>query len=262
MKNTLKNPAVALYVTCLVDLNRPSVGFASVKLLESAGCVVSVPELQTCCGQPAYNAGDQADARALALQVIDAFEGFDYVVVPSGSCGSMISTHYPELFKDDPKTHARAVELSKRTFELSLFLFVVMQFTPEGVSYTGTATYHDSCSGLRELGIKVQPRALLESVDGLKVVESELAETCCGFGGLFCVKYSEISGAMVDRKIDDLAKTGCDTLVGGDLGCLMNMAGRMSRRGIDIKTWHVAEVLAQMAPDIPDIPDIPDGEDI
>lgn len=257
MSKKPENPTVALYVTCLVDINRPSVGFATLKLLEDAGCRVSVPELQTCCGQPAYNAGDQSDARALAQQVIEAFAGFDYVVVPSGSCGSMIATHYPELFEGASHAwHDRAVELAERTWELTAFLNDVMGYTPTNATLHGKVTYHDSCSGLRELGIKDQPRALLANVEGLALTESPLAETCCGFGGLFCVKYPDISSGMVDRKIDDVVETGADTLIGGDLGCLMNLSGRMSRRGEAVKTLHIAEVLANMAPENTD------GEDI
>ncbi|MBT4889047.1 MAG: (Fe-S)-binding protein [Rhodospirillales bacterium] len=246
MKNSPEKPSVALYVTCLVDLTRPGVGFAAVKLLEDAGCVLSVPETQTCCGQPAYNAGDQGDARALALQVIENFSGYDYVVIPSGSCAAMIKDHYPKLFKDDPAMLKRSVDLAQRTWELTAFLRDVMQYSPQNVSCPGSATYHDSCSGLRELNIKDQPRDLLGAVDGLTIVEADLAETCCGFGGLFCVKYPDISSAMADRKIDDIVNTGADTLLGGDLGCLMNLAGRMSRRGEKLKVWHVAEVLAGM----------------
>jgi L-lactate dehydrogenase complex protein LldE len=177
----------------------------------------------------------------------------------------MISTHYLTLFGDDPHMHRRAVELAGRTWELTVFLREVMNFAPQGVSYAGKATYHDSCAGLRELKIKDQPRVLLESVAGLSLNESDLSETCCGFGGLFCMKYPGISGAMADRKIDDIIETGADTLLGGDLGCLMNLAGRMARRkngqGEKIKTWHVAEVLAGMTDDVkPVVPDAGDEE--
>ena len=235
---------VGLFVTCLVDLMRPTVGFAAVKLLEDAGCTVSVPAAQTCCGQPAFNSGDKADAKAIARQVIDAFQGVDYVVVPSGSCGGMIKAHYPELFADEPAMAARVQNLCARTFELVSFLTDVLDVRNLEVRYDGVATYHDSCSGLRELGVKDQPRALLRQVRGLTLEEGKEAETCCGFGGLFCVKYPEISGRIVDAKVDDILATGADTLLAGDLGCLMNMAGRLTRRGARVRVRHVAEVLA------------------
>ncbi len=240
-------PHVALFVTCLVDLMRPSVGFASVSLLEGAGCRVSVPPSQTCCGQPAYNSGDQKDACDIARQTIQALEGFDYVVVPSGSCAGMIKKHYPNLFTDDPAMAERASSVAGKTWELTSFLVDVMQYQPKGAVFDQPVTYHDSCSGLRELGVKDQPRSLLEDVEGISLIEAEQAETCCGFGGLFCVKYPEISGAMVDKKLDDAVSTGALTLLGGDLGCLMNIAGRARRRGMQIDAWHIAEVLAGTA---------------
>ena len=236
---------VALFVTCLVDLFRPAIGFAAVKLLEEAGCTVEVPPLQVCCGQPAYNSGDRATTRAIAAQVIDAFEGYDAVVAPSGSCGGMLSHHYPGLF-DDPATKARAENLANRSYELMSFLVDVLGVTKVAAHYDGAVTYHDSCSGLRELGVKDQPRRLLRSVDGLKLSEMKSPEVCCGFGGTFCVKYPEISNAMVSEKSADIATTGADTLLAGDLGCLMNMAGKLQREGSAVRVRHVAEVLAGM----------------
>jgi L-lactate dehydrogenase complex protein LldE len=237
---------VALFVTCLVDLFRPSVGFAAVKLLEDAGCTVEVPPLQVCCGQPAYNSGDRASTRAIAAQVIDAFEGFEAVVVPSGSCGGMLSHHYPGLFDDDPAMKARAESLAGRTFELMTFLVDVLGVEKVTARYDGSVTYHDSCSGLRELGVKQQPRRLLASVGGLSLKEMKTPEVCCGFGGTFCVKYPEISNAMVSEKSTDIAATGASTLLAGDLGCLMNMAGKLQREGSPVQVRHVAEVLADM----------------
>ena len=244
---------VGLFVTCLVDLFRPSVGFAAVKLLEAAGCSVEVPASQTCCGQPAYNSGDKADTKAIARQVLDAFEGFDYVVVPSGSCGGMIKRHYPELFADDPALHQRAQQLAKRTYELVAFLADVLKLERVEARYDGLATYHDSCSGLRELGVKEQPRRLLRSVAGLRLAELPGAEICCGFGGTFCIKYPEISDRMVADKAADIAATGADTLLAGDLGCLLNMAGKLSRLGKDVRVRHIAEVLADMTEATPPI---------
>jgi L-lactate dehydrogenase complex protein LldE len=237
---------VGLFVTCLVDLFRPTVGFAAVKLLEDAGCTVEVPALQACCGQPAYNSGDREDAKAIARQVIAAFAGFDYVVVPSGSCGGMIRTHYPELFADEPSMAEEAGDLASRTFELVSFLTDVLHITQVAANYAGTATYHDACSGLRELGVKAQPRRLLGSVAGLTLKEMATPELCCGFGGTFCVKYPEISDKMVSDKAADIAATGADTLLCGDMGCLLNMAGKLRRLGKEVRVRHVAEVLAGM----------------
>jgi L-lactate dehydrogenase complex protein LldE len=242
---------VALFVTCLVDLFRPAVGFAAVKLLEEAGCTVEVPPLQVCCGQPAYNSGDRATTRAIAAQVIDAFEGYDAVVTPSGSCGGMLSHHYPGLFDDDPALKARAENLAERSFELMAFLVDVLGVTKVAAQYDGRVTYHDSCSGLRELGVKQQPRRLLASVGGLKLSEMKSPEVCCGFGGTFCVKYPEISNAMVGEKSADIVATGADTLLAGDLGCLMNMAGKLQRQGSPVRVRHVAEVLAGMGDQAP-----------
>jgi L-lactate dehydrogenase complex protein LldE len=243
---------VALFVTCLVDLFRPSVGFAAVKLLEAADCAVEVPPLQVCCGQPAYNTGDRATTRAIAAQVIAAFEGYDAVVAPSGSCGGMLSHHYPGLFDDDPAMKARAENLAARSHELMAFLVDVLGVTEVATRFDGLVTYHDSCSGLRELGVKDQPRRLLRSVGGLRLSEMKTPEVCCGFGGTFCVKYPEISNAMVGEKTADIAASGADTLLAGDLGCLMNVAGKLQREGSTVRVRHVAEVLAGMG-DLPAI---------
>lgn len=240
-----------MFVTCLVDLYRPTVGFAAVKLLEAAGCRVEVPALQTCCGQPAYNSGDREDTKAIARRTIAAFESYDYVVVPSGSCGGMLKEHYPALFEDEPEWAQRARRLAARTWELVSFLHDVRELRTVTARYDGVVTYHDSCSGLRELGIKHQPRALLARVAGLELKELPDAEVCCGFGGTFCVKYPEISDKMVEAKAADILRTGADTLLAGDMGCLLNMAGKLSRlrseRGVPaVKVRHVAEVLAGM----------------
>lgn len=242
---------VALFVTCLVDLFRPVVGFAAIKLLEDAGVTVEVPDTQTCCGQPAFNSGDQPGSRAIARQVIAAFEDYDYVVVPSGSCGAMIARHYPDLFKHEPDWHGRAEALAARTHELVSFLVDVLGVTGVTARFDGTVTYHDSCSGLRELSIKAQPRDLLSSVSGLRLTELEDAEVCCGFGGTFCVKYPDISNAMVGRKAEAIEKSGAGTVLAGDLGCLMNMAGKLTRLNKPIAARHVAEVLAEMADEPP-----------
>lgn len=237
------SPKVGLLVTCLVDLFRPAVGFAAVTLLERAGCQVTVPS-QSCCGQPAWNNGDRTTAEALARTMIQAFEGCDYVVAPSGSCSGMLRKHYPELFRDDPAWAARATALADRTWELTRFLTDIMGMDTAIPGFAGTVTYHDSCSGLREMGVKEQPRRLLASLPGVDLTEMQGADVCCGFGGTFCVKYPDISTHMVTEKVEAIVATGADTLLAGDLGCLMNMAGRLSRLGHDIDVRHVAEVLA------------------
>lgn len=237
---------VGLFVTCLVDLFRPSVGFASVKLLEDAGCVISVPPAQTCCGQPAYNSGDKADTRDIAMLVIKSFEGYDAVVAPSGSCAAMIKVHYLELFEEGTPWHDRAKALANKTFELTSFLTDILGQNLVAAQFDGTVTYHDSCSGLRELGVEKQPRTLLRSVDGLELKEMKDNDVCCGFGGTFCIKYPDISNAIVQKKTANIEATEAGTLLAGDLGCLMNMAGKLKREGSNVEVRHVAEVLAGM----------------
>jgi L-lactate dehydrogenase complex protein LldE len=247
-------PRVGLFVTCLADLFRPEIGFAAAKLIEEAGCAVEVP-VQTCCGQPAYNAGDPQDAAALARNVIAAFEGFDYVVVPSGSCAGLIRVHYPQLLKGDPEWADRADAVAAKTHELMSFLVTVRGMKRVAAQCRGVACYHDSCSSLREMGVKAEPRALLSSVEGLQLRDLAESETCCGFGGVFSMKYPEISARMADDKIADARRTGAGTILGADLGCLLHLAGRIARRGERIAVRHAAEVLADMA----DVPAI--GED-
>jgi L-lactate dehydrogenase complex protein LldE len=236
---------VGLFVTCLVDLVRPRVGFAALELLEAAGCEVVVPATQTCCGQPGYNSGDRASARALAEKVVEEFAGCDYVVAPSGSCSGMIRTHYPDLFADDGYWRGRVARLCAKTFELTDFLLNVAKLDKVPGRFEGAVTYHDSCAGLREMGVKAQPRALLAKVPGLALKEMAECEQCCGFGGTFAMKFGEVSGAIVDRKCENIAAAGTGTVVLGDLGCILNIEGRLRRRG-DEKTQvlHVAEVLA------------------
>ena len=247
-------PRVALFVTCLVDLYRPTVGFAAIALLEQAGCLVEVPRAQTCCGQPAYNAGDRATARDLALGLLEAFSGYDYVVAPSGSCAGMLRTHLPHLFDDDPNLRARADALAGKCWELTSFLVDVRGMTQvAAASVSGRVAYHDSCAGLRELGVREQPRALLRSIPGVEIAELAERDVCCGFGGMFCVKYPEISTKMVTNKVADAAATEAPLLLAGDLGCLLNIAGRMHREGRPIAVRHVAEVLAGLTAATPPI---------
>lgn len=231
-------PHIALFVTCLVDLFRPSAAFAAVRLLEDAGCQVSVPPSQTCCGQPAYNSGDKAGAERLAGQTIRSLMEYEYVVIPSGSCAGMIKRHYPQLLAGDAALLAQAHALAAKTFELTQFLHDVMQYKPAAVT-AEKITYHDACSGLRELGIQAQPRALLPA----QIIENGDGETCCGFGGTFCVKYTDVSTAIADKKLDKFSATGASIVTGGDLGCLMHLAGRAARRCLPLQFRHVAEVL-------------------
>ncbi len=252
------HPKVALLVTCLVDLFRPSVGFAAIELLEGAGCRVEVPGSQTCCGQPAHNAGDVASSRAIARRVIAAFAAYDFVVAPSGSCAAMLGRHYPDLLADDPDWAARARSLAAKTHELTSFLVDIMGVDGIAASWDGIAAYHDSCSGLNELAIRAQPRRLLQSVAGLRLKERDGAQACCGFGGTFCVTFGEISARMAGDCARAHEATGAQLLLGGDLGCLLNLAGWLKRQGSPVRVRHVAELLAGRM-DIPAIGQDPGG---
>jgi L-lactate dehydrogenase complex protein LldE len=235
---------IGLLVTCLADLFRPQVAFSTLRLLKNRGCRVEAPPAQTCCGQPAYNNGDRKSARAIAQRVIEAFEGYEHVVAPSGSCAGMLHRHYPVLFRGIPQWEGRARALADRTYELTAFLTGVLEVEQVESRFPHRVTYHDSCSSLREMGVREQPRRLLSSVDGLELVEMAERDSCCGFGGTFCVKFPEISQRMVDDKIAAIEATGATHVLAGDLGCLLNIAGRLSRRGSPIQALHVAEVLA------------------
>ncbi len=245
------NPRVGLFVTCLVDLFRPSVGFAAIKLIEQSGCRVEVPRGQTCCGQPAYNSGDKADTRAIARATIEAFEPYDYIVAPSGSCAGMLKMHYPDLFGDDPDMGPRAEAFADKVHELISFLVDERGVKNVEARYEGKVTYHDSCAGLRELGVKQQPRILLEGVQGLELDEMEDSEICCGFGGTFSIKYPDISNAIVGKKTANISASGAGCLLAGDLGCLMNMTGKLTREGKSIEARHIAEILAGMTDEPP-----------
>ncbi|MBK6393824.1 MAG: (Fe-S)-binding protein [Betaproteobacteria bacterium] len=240
---------VGLFVTCLVDLMRPSIGFAALKLLDRPGVEVVVPDRQTCCGQPAYNSGDRDDAIALARKFVEEFEGFDHVVAPSGSCSGMVRTHYAELLSGDPAWKSRAERLGARTWELTQFLVDVLKVDFVPGRFDGTVTYHDSCAGLREMGVKGQPRALLGKVSGLSLAEMAECETCCGFGGTFSVKFGDISARLADDKCRHVEASGADAVVLGDLGCMLNIEGRLRRRGhASTQVLHIAEVLAGERP--------------
>ena len=236
---------VGLFVTCLVDAMRPSIGMAALKLLEGAGYQVVVPATQTCCGQPGYNSGDRKSARALAEKVLEEFEGYDFLVAPSGSCGGMIRTHYPDLFSGEPALAARIDRLTAKTYELTDFLVTVAKLRQVPGTFDGSVTYHDSCSGLREMGVKTQPRELLAKVPGLTLKEMRDNETCCGFGGTFVLKMDEISARMVEDKCRHIEANGASAVVLGDLGCMLNIEGRLRKRGDSTtQVLHVAEVLA------------------
>ena len=234
---------VALFVTCLADMFRPSVGFAAARLLEQAGCKVEVPS-QSCCGQPAYNGGDKSSAAAIARKVIATFEGYDYVVVPSGSCAGMIRVHYPRVLERDAAWAPRAEALAAKTHELFSFLVNVRGLAALAGECRAAVAYHDSCSSLREMSVRGEPRKLLSSLAGVRLCELSEPQTCCGFGGFFSVKYPEVSARMADDKIADASSTGADMIVGGDLGCLLHLSGRMARRGPKLAVRHAAEVMA------------------
>jgi len=242
--STPRSPTVALFVTCLANVYRPSVAEAAVELLERAGCRVEVPPNQSCCGQIGYNAGAIDSARPVARNLISVFEGFDYVVAPSGSCAGMIAHHYPLLFGDDPLWAPRASALAAKTWEITSFLVDVMRFSAPLTIDLGqrVASYHDSCAGFRELGIRQQPRKLLADA-GAGVTEMQGTEVCCGFGGTFCAKLPDISVAMADEKIRNARAAGANTIIGGDLGCLLHLAGRSKAAGHGMEFRHVLEVL-------------------
>ncbi|MBV1877348.1 MAG: (Fe-S)-binding protein [Pseudomonadales bacterium] len=233
---------VAFFVTCLIDNLRPEIGFSVVTLLEKNGFNVVVPEAQSCCGQPNYNGGDPLNARKIARHFIDIFMPYDYIVAASGSCAGMVIHHYPTLFANDPEYQQKATILAKKVFELSCFLTDVVGFEPAKTKHS-KITFHDACAGLRELGVKQQPRKLLKQA-GYEIAEMNEAEACCGFGGTFCVKYPEISTRMLDKKIINAAATGAEILVTGDLGCMLNLEGRLNRQGSDLRVCHFAELLA------------------
>ena len=248
MHNVSRLPRVGLFVTCLVNAMRPSVGFSAIELLERAGCTVTVPKYQACCGQPGFNSGDLKNTKKIARQVIETFERFDYVVVPSGSCAGMIANHYPtDLFGEDEAWERRARRLAEKTYELTGFLADVMAYSPakplHDFSHLHT-TYHDSCSCLREMKVKEQPRQLLKTLCNIDIHEMADTDVCCGFGGTFSIKMPQVSAGIADKKIVNALATGADLMLAADMGCLLHLSGRLKRRGESMKVRHVAEVLA------------------
>jgi L-lactate dehydrogenase complex protein LldE len=237
---------VGLLVTCLVDMMRPRIGFSAIELIEKAGYEVYVPPTQTCCGQPGFNSGESNSARKLAEKLIGEFESCDFLVAPSGSCSGMVKSHYAELFANAPALERRAQALAARTYELTQFLYDVAGLDRTDSKFSGTLTYHDCCSGLREMKVKFQPRYFLSQVPTAQLAEMSEPETCCGFGGTFSIKYGEISARLADAKCDMACATGAGTIVMGDLGCMLNVEGRLRRRGDHTtKVMHIAEVLTE-----------------
>lgn len=236
---------ISLFVSCLVDQLWPAAGTATVEVLRRAGCTVSFDPRQTCCGQPAWNTGYVDDARQVLCKTIELLEEGDAeaIVVPSGSCAAMLR-NAPEVFVSGDEWRERAEAVAKRTHEFSSFLVNVLGVEDVGAHFDGSLTWHDACHGLRELGLREEPRRLLSKVAGAELVEVEGCDSCCGFGGTFSVKYPEVSVAMLDRKLEAIEASGVDALVSGDVGCLMQLGGRIERRGTAIKVLHIAEVLA------------------
>ncbi len=235
---------VTLFIQCLVDGIYPEVGEAMVKIFRNLGFDLACPTQQTCCGQPAFNAGYRREARVAAKRFIEIFETADTIICPSGSCVTMVRHHSPELFKDDVSWLQRAGQVADKTYELTQYLVDVLEVDDLGARYDGKITYHDSCHLLRNLRVKDQPRRLLRNVSGADFVEMYDSDKCCGFGGSFSVKYADISAAMVEDKVNNIIDSGADTVVGCDMGCLMNIQGMLSRKGSDIKVMHVAQILA------------------
>ena len=240
--NTQKT--VTLFIQCLVDGIYPEVGEAMVAIFRKLGIKLRCPTRQTCCGQPAFNSGYQGEARVAARRFIDIFESADAIVCPSGSCVTMVRHHYPQLFADDAAWLPRARHVAAKTFELTEYLVNILGVVDLGACFYGRVTYHDSCHLLRNLRIKKQPRALLRKVAGLEFIEMNDSDRCCGFGGLFSFKYGDISAAMAEDKVKNIIASGADTVVGCDMGCLMNIQGMLSRKGADIKIMHIAQILA------------------
>ena len=243
-------PRASLFVTCLVDQLFPEVGVSVVNLLRRLGVEVDFPPDQTCCGQPLFNAGFRSDAKALAMRTLETFgkrhddEAPPYVVVPSGSCASVLRIVYQEMFEDEPALHGAAVELASRTYELSEFIVDVLGVTDVDARTPGARiAYHPSCHLLRELGVRDAPRLLIGNVVGASEAALQQPETCCGFGGTFSIKHPQISTAMLDDKLDDIAASGADTVTACDMSCLMHIGGGLSRRRLDVKTVHIAQLL-------------------
>ena len=234
---------VQLFIPCFIDQLYPQVAFNTVKVLEKAGCTVAYNTQQTCCGQPAFNAGFWGESKDVCTKFVQDFDGADYIVSPSASCAGFIRNNYGKLFENNA-FQSPAKKVSSQIFELSEFLVKILGITDVGASFIGKATFHDSCAGLRECNIKAEPRALLSQVTGLELVEMNDTETCCGFGGSFAVKYDTISVAMADQKIDNAIATEAEFIISTDMSCLMHLDGRINHNGQQIKVIHLADILA------------------
>jgi len=241
----IKPQRVTLFIQCIVDSCFPEVGDAMVKVLERLGLALEYPPAQTCCGQPAFNAGYRQESARLARHFLDVFENDEVIVCPSGSCVNMVRHHYKELFAKDARMLARVERVAAKTFEFTEFLVDQLGVTDVGATWNGAVTYHDSCHLLRGLGVAAQPRALLDKVKGLTLVEMTRSDECCGFGGTFSAKYPEISEALLETKLANIQATGTGAVVGCDMGCLMHMQGMIRRRELPISVHHIAEILAR-----------------
>jgi len=240
----MSGKTVSLFIQCLIDTMFPETGLAMIEVFDRLGIPYEYPTGQTCCGQPAFNSGYQRDAAAAARRFIELFESAEVIVCPSGSCVYMVRHHYPELFADDPDMHSRALAIGAKTFEFTQYLVDELEVVDVGAEFSGSVTYHDSCH--LNLGLKIadQPRTLLKNVRGLELIEMQDSNVCCGFGGTFSVNYPEISVAMADEKIDNILATGAGAVTGCDISCLMNILGRLSRRGEEVQVLHIAQILA------------------
>jgi L-lactate dehydrogenase complex protein LldE len=236
---------VTMFIQCLVDGFCPEVGVSMVRILEKLGVRLDYPPTQTCCGQPAFNTGYRKEARRAARHFIEVFENASWIVCPSGSCTHMVREYYPLLFETDPQWHQRAVRVSRKVFEFTEFLVDVLGADDLGSRFAGRVTYHDSCHLLRGLGVREQPRRLLRNIRDAEFVEMTASDCCCGFGGTFAVKYADISTAMLEDKVGFIEASGADVVVGCDTGCLLNIRGMLKRKGLAVKTMHIAQLLAE-----------------
>ena len=240
-----KKQRIRLFISCLVDNFFPQVGEAMLKVLSGMGLEVKFPQNQTCCGQPAFNSGHRKETEKVASHFLDVFgDGDEAIVCPSGSCVSMVKHYYPELFRNDPEKLSRVEKISSNIYEFSEFVFQRKETLSLNSAYRGRVTFHDSCHALRELGINSQPRELIKSLNGVELVEMEMADACCGFGGTFSIKYPEVSKSMLQEKTDSILDSGADAVVSTDMGCLMNIKGLISRKKMPVKVLHLAELIA------------------
>lgn len=235
---------VTLFIQCLVDTVYPEVGESLVQIFRKLDIEIICPPDQTCCGQPAFNSGYRKEAHTAAKRFLSIFENADVIVCPSGSCVNMVRNHYPELFQDDRKWLRRAREVGAKTYELTEYLVDVLGVEDIGAHYEDKVTYHDSCHLLRGIGVQAQPRKLLRNIKGIEFIEMRDSDRCCGFGGAFSVKYPDISAAMAEEKVKNIVDSGADTVTGCDMGCLMNIQGMLSRKGLSVSVKHIAQLLA------------------